>query len=158
MFQLGTDYRPALTSESRPEHPPASLLSWSSRQQPIVARSSSESELYAASDAAVEAIHIRKLMNFLGNFSRSPVPLFVDNQTAIRQSINTMDMRNCRHTGRHAAWLRQRCKYGDLTMHYVPGDQQRADFLTKVQYTPAHRESCRSINLVPLNGNTTKRS
>ena len=158
LFQLGNDYRPALTNGLRPEHPPASVLSWSSRQQPIVARSSSESELFAASDAAIEAIHIRKLMNFMGNYSRSPVDLFVDNQTAVRQSVNTMDMRNCRHTGRHAAWLRQRCKYGDINLHYVPGDQQRADFLTKVQFTPAHRESCRAINLVPMNASITQGS
>ncbi len=118
------------------------LLSWASRQQPIVARASTESELYAASDCALEAIHIRQLLNFMGHFTRNSVPIMVDNQSCIRQSVNTMDMRNARHYGRHAGWLRQRCKYGDVSLHYVPTKLQRADVLTKIQPRPGHEQSC----------------
>ena len=125
-----------------------SLLSWASRQQSIIARASTESELYAASDACIEAIHIRKLLNFMGHFTRSSVPIMVDNQSCIKQSVNTMDMRNARHYGRHAGWLRQRCKFGEVSLHYVPTTVQRADVLTKLQPRPAHETSCKLFNIL----------
>ena len=130
-----------------------STLSWASRQQGIIARASTESELYAASDCGMEAIHIRKLLNFMGHFTRSSVPIMVDNQSCIKQSVNTMDMRNARHYGRHAGWLRQRCKFGEISLHYVPTEVQRSDFLTKLQPRPAHMQSCRMINLIDVNEN-----
>jgi hypothetical protein len=113
-------------------------VSWSSTQQGAVAQSSAESEWYAAADGAKEALYMRKLFHDLQISLHGPVNVMCDNQSAIRQSINAVDQKNSRHVGMKCHFLRQQCHAGNLELHYVPTQEQRADIFTKCLPQPAH--------------------
>ena len=63
-------------------------LSWKSSKQESVANSTTESEYIAASDAAKEAVQIKKFITELGVVPSilDPVNLFCDNNGAIAQA------------------------------------------------------------------------
>ena len=71
------------------------------------------------------------------------VPLKCDNQSTIKQSINQVGQRRCRHLGMRAHYPRQQCHSGNLELEYVPSAKQRGDIFTKCLYTPQH-ETLRS--------------
>ena len=119
------------------------LLSWTSHRQSTVAQSTSESEWHAAADAAKEAAYLKKLFYELKIGCPRTVPLKCDNQSTIKQSINQVDQRRCRHLGMRSHYLRQQCHAGHLQLDYVPSAQQRGDIFTKCLYTPQH-EALRS--------------
>ena len=59
------------------------LLSWGSKQQPIVATSSTKSEYIAVSDVFKEIIFIIKIFEFLDVTIDLPVKVYVDNKGSI---------------------------------------------------------------------------
>ena len=115
------------------------VLSWSSHRQSVVAQSSTESEWYAAGDAAKEAAHLRKLLVDLGNKVHGPITLHCDNQSTIKQSVNSVDQHSSRHVGQRYHYLRQQCNSGKLSLSFVPTTEQRADIFTKVLPKAPHK-------------------
>ena len=61
----------------------SSPISWHSKKQAVVSRSSAEVECGAMATAASEIIWLVRLLQDLGVTSASPIPLFCDNQVAI---------------------------------------------------------------------------
>jgi hypothetical protein len=118
-------------------------VSWTSHRQPVVAQSSAESEWYAANDAAKEAAYIRRVLVDLNNKIYGPITLMCDNQSAIRQTVTTVDLKNSRHIGLKQHYLRQQCNEHKLKLEYVPTTDQLADILTKCLPT-AQNEKLRS--------------
>ena len=92
-------------------------LSWSSHRQTVVAQSTPESEWHAAADAAKEAAYIKNLFYELGIDCPRSVPLKCDNQSTIKQSLNQVDQRRCRHLGMKTHFLRQQCHAGHLSLY-----------------------------------------
>ena len=63
-------------------------ISWSSRKQPTVAKSSTEAEYVALSSATQEAIWLRRLMKDFGKQTDAPTTIYEDNQGAIELAKN----------------------------------------------------------------------
>ncbi|RVW48158.1 Retrovirus-related Pol polyprotein from transposon RE1 [Vitis vinifera] len=56
------------------------LVSWKSKKQPVVARSSAEAEYRAMAAASCEMVWLKNLLTDLGFSPTSPMKLFCDNQ------------------------------------------------------------------------------
>lgn len=106
----------------------------------MVALSSSESEWYAASEAAKEASYIKDLFNDLDLPNVDPSVLKCDNQSTIKQSINAVSQRNSRHIGMRNHFLRFLCHSGRLLLQFVPTTEQLADCMTKNLPMPTHEK------------------
>jgi len=106
-------------------------LTWRSRKQSLVAQSSAEAEWYAAGDAAKEAIHLKRLFADLGTPFVGPVPLLIDNQSAIKQAFNNCDLERSRHVAVRSHFLRERTRRGEVGPVWCPGDDNIADQFTK---------------------------
>ena len=126
------------------------LLSWNSHRQPVVAQSSTESEWHAGADAAKEAAFIKNLFDELGINTPRTVPLMCDNQSTIKQSLNQVDQRRCRHLGMRSHFLRQQCHSGHLCMQFVPSTQQLGDLYTKCLPTPQHEKLRKNLNVMSV--------
>ena len=106
-------------------------VSWASRLQPTVALSTSESEYMAASAAAQEAIHLRRLMKSLGFDQDGPTTLYCDNQGAIAMSENPIAHKRTKHIDIRWHFIREVVDREEIKLTYIPTAEQAADLLTK---------------------------
>lgn len=74
-----------------------SLISWKSKKQPIVSRSSSEAEYRALATAICETQWLCVLLNDLGTMLARPATLFCDNKSAIAISENSVFHEGTKH-------------------------------------------------------------
>ena len=108
-------------------------VSWRSCKQSTVAQSTMESEYIAASEAANEAVWLRKFVIELGVFPsmRDPVNLLCDNTGAIANAKEPRSHSTAKHILRRYHVIRQYVKEGDIKICKVHMDLNVADPLTK---------------------------
>jgi hypothetical protein len=113
-------------------------ISWSSKQQSVVALSTAEAEYIAASEAMREACWLRQLLSALNStWSKLPISLHVDNQSAIalanvtsKCSTKTNTKRTKRVDIRYH-YIREEIANEHIVTHYCPSKDMKADILTK---------------------------
>ncbi|KAG0576853.1 hypothetical protein KC19_5G113200 [Ceratodon purpureus] len=124
-------------------------ISWSSKRQPTVSRSSTESKYRALSDSTEEGVWLRRMLlelGFLPNIAipvscvdphilvalpSSPIDISCDNQGAIKLARNPVFHARTKHIELHHHFVRERVVEGEISLHYIPTSQQPADILTK---------------------------
>ncbi|KAJ2935676.1 hypothetical protein H1R20_g1419, partial [Candolleomyces eurysporus] len=115
------------------------VISWSSKKQPIVTLSSTESEYVALTQASKEAVWLRSLSREilpivgLGAYVEDfhPTVLYCDNQGAIKLSTNPVFHARTKHIDIQFHYVRQTITSRDLRLIYCPTDIMVADILTK---------------------------
>ena len=108
-------------------------MSWKSSKQSITADSTTEAEYIAASDAAKEAVWIRKFVSELGVVPsiESAVPLFCDNNGAIALAKEPRSHQKSKHIERRYHVIRELVGKGDVLVQKVASADNVADPLTK---------------------------
>jgi len=106
-------------------------VSWSTKLQDTVALSSTEAEYLALSVAVKEALYLRNLFREVHSARAPAVPMFEDNQSTIKQALNLQSSARTRHIDVRHHFLKQHVTNGDISLQYLPTDQQPADCLTK---------------------------
>ena len=100
--------------------------------------------------SAKEAAFLKNLFYELTIDCPRDVPLRCDNQSTIKQSLNQVDQRRCRHLGMKTHFLRQQCHAGHLSLSYVPSASQKGDIFTKCLPTAQHEPMRRSLNVMTV--------
>jgi hypothetical protein len=106
-------------------------ISWRSKQQTLVATSTTESELLAASDATKEVIALRRLATDLGHGTVGPTTIFEDNAGAIAIAENPTSHGRTKHFDVQQLFVRERTTSGDIKLVYISTHDMVADTLTK---------------------------
>ncbi|WVZ70691.1 hypothetical protein U9M48_019334 [Paspalum notatum var. saurae] len=108
-------------------------VSWKSFKQDIVADSATEAEYIAASEAAKEAVWIRKFVSELGVVPSAscPLDLYCDNMGAIAQAKEPRSHQKSKHILRRYHLIREIIDRGDVKICKVHTDLNVADPLTK---------------------------
>ncbi|CAJ2651287.1 unnamed protein product [Trifolium pratense] len=124
-------------------------VSWKSSKQDTVADSTTEAEYIAASNAAKEAVWIKKFITDLGIFPSivDPIDLFCDNNGAIAQAKEPRSHQKSKHILRHYHLIREIIDRGDVKICRVPTLDNAADPLTKPLAQPKHEGHTRSIGI-----------
>ena len=107
------------------------LISWSSRKQPTVAKSSTEAEYRAMSDTASEITWIVNLLKDLGVPQPQLPELFCDNHSAVCLASNPSFHPRTKHFATHDHYVREQVAFGELIVNHIPGHLQLADIFTK---------------------------
>jgi len=107
-------------------------ISWMSKQQSVVAVSSTESELYALSEATKQALFLCKFSDVL-NLSKKPMLLLCDNKSTIAIVSNPLFAAHSRmkHIDIRLHHVHDTNKQGLITISHEPTETMLADFLTK---------------------------
>ena len=130
-------------------------VSWKSSKQATVADSTTEAEYIAASDAAKEAVWIRKFVKDLGVVPSiaNPVDLFCDNNGAIAQAKEPRSHQRSKHILRRFHLIREIIDRGDVKICRVPTDDNIVDPLTKALPQSKHDYHTRGMGLRNLADN-----
>ncbi|KAG8976249.1 hypothetical protein FRC05_004499 [Tulasnella sp. 425] len=107
-------------------------VSWASKLQGVIAKSSTEAEFYGASFAGTEIKWLRNLLQELGYSFPKPSPLFVDNQSTIQVLNDAVHHSRMKHIPVAEFWIRDEVsKAMSISVHYCPTEEMPADLLTK---------------------------
>jgi hypothetical protein len=112
-------------------------VSWNSKQQTIVATSTMESELIAASAASDEAIFIRQLLLDLTLGPTNPIKILCDNQPMLHMVTNSTTTSKNKHIDIKFRSIEERVIKGYVSLEYKPSEYLPADLLTKNLPAPA---------------------
>ena len=124
-------------------------MSWKSSKQDTVADSTTEVEYIATSDAAKEAVWIKKFITELGVVPSitNPVDLYCDNNGAIAQAKEPRSHQRSKHILRQFHLIREIIDRGDVKICRVPTDDNIADPLTKALAQRKHDDHTRSLGI-----------
>jgi histone deacetylase 1/2 len=108
------------------------LISWSSKKQPTVSRSSTEAEYKALANGAAEAIWLESLLRELGiSQQRTPI-LWCDNLGATYLTANPVFHARTKHIEVDFHFVRECVAAGTLHARFISSDDQLADVFTKL--------------------------
>ncbi|KAI3788114.1 hypothetical protein L2E82_00783 [Cichorium intybus] len=109
----------------------SSLISWKSKKQSTVSRSSTESEYRALATVTCEVLWLLKLLKDLGLNYKVPISLYCDNQSAILLSLNPVLHERTKHIEIDVHLVRDKVSEGVIKVVKVNSSEQIADILTK---------------------------
>lgn len=106
-------------------------ITWKSKRQTTVTRSSTEAELEALCTTVDEVVWIRNMCLELRVIDNKPVPVYCDNQSTVRIVQDERSIHRTRHLKTKAAYIRERMDDKEVEIHHVKAEYQKADMLTK---------------------------
>ena len=106
------------------------LVSWKSKKQSVVARSSAEAEYRAMALATCELLWLKSLMTEMG-FRAKSMRLFCDSQAAIHIAANPVFHERTKHIEVDCHFIREKVVAGIINTPFIRTNEQLADILTK---------------------------
>lgn len=131
-----------------------SLISWSSKRQATVSRSSAEAEYRAVANAVAECCWVRQLLAELFIPMPKASVLFCDNISSVYMSSNPVHHRRTKHIELDIHFVREQVALGKFRVLHVPTKQQFADVLTKGLPTTAFQDFRSSLCIRPPDAST----
>ncbi|XP_062217191.1 uncharacterized mitochondrial protein AtMg00810-like [Phragmites australis] len=107
------------------------LVSWSSKRQATVSRSSAEAEYRAVAHAVTETCWLRQLLGELHTPLSSATVVFCDNVSAVYLSANPVQHKRTKHIEIDIHFVREKVALGQVRVLHVPSSHQFADIMTK---------------------------
>jgi hypothetical protein len=125
------------------------LVSWSSKRQPTVSRSSAEAEYRAVANGVADCVWLRQLLDELGSPPSKATVVFCDNISAVYMSTNPVHHRRTKHIELDIHFVREKVALGELRVVHVPTTQQLADIMTKGLPTVSFQSFRSSLCVLP---------
>ncbi|XP_070667334.1 uncharacterized mitochondrial protein AtMg00810-like [Malus domestica] len=122
-------------------------ISWSSKKQNTVSRSSTEAEYRALSSTAAEIDWITQLLQFMQIEVSGPTTLFCDNLSTIALAYNPVMHHRTKHIEVDVHFIRERVAKKLLQVQFVSSNDQFADILTKGLSTHLFRTHCYNLRV-----------
>jgi len=123
------------------------LVSWSSKRQHTVSRSSAEAEYRAVAHGVAEATWLRQLLVELHCPLRRATLVYCDNVSAVYLSSNPVQHQRTKHVEIDIHFVREKVALGHARVLHVPTTSQYADVFTKGLPTSLFQEFRSSLTI-----------
>ena len=107
------------------------LITWRSKKQVVVARSSAEAEFRSVALGICELVWIKSLMKELRMTTEFPMKLYCDNKAAVSIAHNPVQHDRTKHVEIDRHFIKEKIENGLVCMTYISSHEQLADVLTK---------------------------
>lgn len=124
-----------------------SLISWKSKKQATVSRSSTEAEYRALASVSCEVLWVIKILRDLKINCVFPVDIFCDNNSAIQLTLNPVFHERTKHIDIDVHLVREKVSRGIVKVMKVASKDQVADILTKSLGGVQHAFLCGKLNM-----------
>ncbi|XP_019191498.1 PREDICTED: uncharacterized protein LOC109186038 [Ipomoea nil] len=128
----------------------SNLISWLSKKQCTVTRSSTEAEYKALTDVSIEVTWVVSLLQELGLHSGQPATLWCDNLGVTYLCANPVFHARTKHVEIDYHFVRDKVASGDFLVNYVSTTDQLADIFTKPLPSPCFSALRGKLNVASL--------
>lgn len=126
------------------------LVSWRSKKQPVVSKSTAEAEYRAMSQGLSEILWIRGLLLELKILRQGPLNLWCDNKSAICIANNPVQHDRIEHVEIDRFFIKEKLDSGIIKITHVSSGQQVADCLTKGLGTRECNLACDKMGMIDI--------
>ena len=109
------------------------LVTWRSKKQNVIARSSAEAEFRTIAQGICEVLWIKILLEQLNVIRRLPMNVFCDNKADIAIAHYLVLHDRTKHVEVDKHFIKEKLEEGLICMPYIPIEEQAIDILTKGQ-------------------------
>ena len=121
------------------------LISWKSKKQDVVVKSSAETKYQAMALATCELIWLKLLIQELRFGKDEQMMLVCDNQAALHIASKPIFHERIKHIEVDCHFIREKIASGCMTTSFVNSSDQRADIFTKSLRGPRIRYICNKL-------------
>ncbi|KAL0358383.1 UNVERIFIED_CONTAM: Retrovirus-related Pol polyprotein from transposon RE1 [Sesamum angustifolium] len=114
----------------------SSIISWKTKKQAIVSRSSAEAEYRSMASTVSELLWISYLLRDFQLSIQQPIPFWCDNKAALHITANPVFHEGTKHLDIDCHLVRDQFKAGFISPTHIAGPHQPADLFTKVVPLP----------------------
>lgn len=108
-----------------------SLISWATKRQPTISKSSAEAEYRGVANVVSESCWLRNLLLELHHPIPKATIVYCDNISAIYLSENPVQHQRTKHIELDIHFVREKVAKGDIRVLHVPSRSQMTDIFTK---------------------------
>uniref|UniRef100_A0A2N9F081 Uncharacterized protein n=1 Tax=Fagus sylvatica TaxID=28930 RepID=A0A2N9F081_FAGSY len=126
------------------------LVTWRSKKQSVVARSSAEAEYRAMAHTTCELTWLRTVLQEFGLLTQGSTPLYCDNQAVIHIASNPIFHERTNHIEVDCHFVRSKVESKDIITPFVPSGSQLADIFTKALPKNAIDSICSKLGVIDI--------
>ena len=126
-----------------------SLISWRSKKQSTVSRSSAEAEYRSMATTVAELVWLQGLLQELGASVELPMELHCDNKAAMQIASNPMYHEQTKHIEIDCHFIRER-QDGMVKTEYIASKDQMADIFTKALGKQLHSDMLFKLGMLDI--------
>ena len=127
------------------------LVTWKSKKQNVVARSSAKAEFRDMAQGICEMLWLKIILDDLKIKYNVPMKLFCDNKSAICIAHNPVQHDRTKHVEIDRHFIKEKLDSGLITTPFVPSDLQLADVLTKGLSTEKFQDLTCKLEMFDIN-------
>lgn len=126
------------------------LVTWRSKKQSVVARSSAEAEFRAMSYGICEGIWLQRMFKELKIPSNYTMKVWCDNKAAISIAKNPVHHDRTKHVEIDRHFIKEKIDNNIINLEYTPSQLQRADILTKALLKPTYENLRSNLGMIDI--------
>ncbi|CAL9017645.1 unnamed protein product [Prunus brigantina] len=123
------------------------LVTWRSKKQKVVSRSSAEAEYRGMAQGVCELLWLRRLLRDLGFGPQKPMDLYCDNKAAIAIAHNPVQHDRTKHVEVDRHFVKEKLDAEIISFPFISSEYQLADVLTKAVSTTVFLNSLDKLGM-----------